>query len=141
MVVVAGAPVAIGGTEVAEVDVVDVDAAGTTPAKAVDKIDEVAATTPVTAAAGDAVVDVVAAEAELVTVVDGLDMEVVVGAPGRRNRRDRAVGAGHSRRRRRGQYVGEGRRQDRRSSPATTPATAAVGGAAVATSPGQRQRS
>ena len=76
---VAGAEVlVVVGTEVAEADVVDVDASGRTPARAVDKLDEVPATTPVTAAAGDAVVDV--AGAEVVTVVDGLDVEVATGA-------------------------------------------------------------
>ena len=41
MEVVAGAHVvAIAGTEVSEADIVDVDAAGSTPARAVDKLDE-----------------------------------------------------------------------------------------------------
>ena len=78
---VGAAVVVVVGTELAEADVVDVDAAGSTPARPVDKLDEVAAPTPVTAAAGDAVVVVVAGtEAELVTVVDGADVEPLAGA-------------------------------------------------------------
>ncbi len=78
-VVAGAAAVVVAGTELAEAGVVEVDASGSTPARVVDKLDEVAATTPATAAAGAAAVAVVAG-AEVVTVVDGADVGVVAGA-------------------------------------------------------------
>ena len=71
----------VGGVEVPEAEVVGVDAAGSTSATAVDKLDEVAATTPATAAVGDAVVAVVCRDRG-----GGSS-----GSP-RRNRRDRGGG-------------------------------------------------
>jgi hypothetical protein len=69
----------VGGVEVPEAEVVGVDAGGSRPARPVDKLDEVADTTPATAAVGDAA-EAVGAGAAVVAAVKGTDADVATGA-------------------------------------------------------------